>query len=97
MSFRIIYDEIWMREYLSNLREERTLINEIICSLNAAKYTVDISTLPELVEIQNEMEQIKTKVSIVIESLEEYQHRADFALKTLQKAVLQIEIPKILN
>ena len=97
MSFRIVYDEIWMREYLSGLREERTLINEIICSLTAAQYTVDTNYLPELVEIQNDMEQMKGEVSIIIEALEAYQQGADSASKVLQEAVYNIEIPALLK
>ena len=97
MSFRIVYDEIWMREYLSSLREERTLINEIICSLTAAQYTVDTNYLPELVEIQNDMEQMKGEVSIIIEALEAYQQGADSASMVLQEAVYNIEIPALLK
>ncbi len=97
MSSRIVYDEIWMKGYLNCLREERTLINEVISLLDAARYSVDITSLPELFEIKHELDQMKGEISKIIGALEKYQHGADSAFQILQKAILQIEIPTLLK
>lgn len=97
MSFRIVFDEIWMRGYLSSLREESALINEVIISLNIAKYSVDINSLPELFAIQHELEQMNNELSEIINALEEYQHGAISAAQILQIEMLKIKIPTILK
>lgn len=96
MSVSIIYDDTWLRNYTECLREERALINEIICSLNAARYSVDINSLPELLEIQSEMEHMERGISIVIDALRDYQYGADYASWILKKSILQIELPALL-
>lgn len=97
MSSRIVYNEVWIRGYLNCLREERALINEIVCSLNAVMYSVDTSSLPQLVSIQHELEQMKGEISKIIDALEEYQKGANSASQILQKAILQTEIPHFLG
>ena len=97
MYSRIVYDEIWMKGYLNCLREERSLINELIYSLDAARYYLDINSLPELLAIRNELEQMKGEISKIINTLEEYMQSAASCSHILEKAVLQIEIPTLLK
>ena len=97
MSSRIVYDEIWMTGYLNCLREENALINELIYSLDAARYIVDINSLPELLAIRNELEQMKGEISKIINALEEYMQSVASCSHILEKAVLQIEIPTLLK
>ena len=93
----MLFRSIWMKGYLNCLREENALINELIYSLDAARYIVDINSLPELLAIRNELEQMKGEISKIINALEEYMQSVASCSHILEKAVLQIEIPTLLK